>query len=54
MIVKRLIDDEQLERVAETLKSVSHPARLRIIELLEEGERSVTEIQDGLGVRARQ
>ena len=50
MTVKRLISDEQLERVAETLKSVSHPARLRIIEILEEGERSVTEIQDGLGI----
>ena len=50
MITRRLICDEQLERVAETLKSVSHPARLRIIEILEEGERSVTEIQDGLGI----
>ena len=50
MITRRLICDEQLERVAETLKSVSHPARLRIIEILEEGERSVTEIQVGLGI----
>ena len=48
--VEQLLADEQLVRAAEVLKSVSHPARLRIIELLEEGERSVTEIQDYLGI----
>jgi len=48
--VRKIVEDQQLERVAETLKVVSHPARLRIIELLEEGERSVTEIQDYLGI----
>lgn len=49
-MVRKILDDEQLERAAETLKAVSHPARLRIIEILEEGERSVTEIQDSLGI----
>lgn len=46
----RILDDEQLMRAAEVLKAVSHPARLRIIEVLEAGERSVTEIQDCLGI----
>jgi ArsR family transcriptional regulator len=48
--VNQILDDEQLMRAAEVLKTVSHPARLRIIELLERGERSVTEIQDCLGI----
>ena len=50
MMVKKILDDRQLERAAETLKAVSHPARLRIIEILESGERSVSEIQDYLGI----
>lgn len=48
--MQQLLDEEQLTRVAETLKAVGHPARLRIIEILEHGERSVTEIQDCLGI----
>lgn len=36
-------------RVARTLKAVAHPLRLRIIDLLEGGERSVGEIVDALG-----
>jgi ArsR family transcriptional regulator len=48
--VNRILGDEELVRAAEVLKTVSHPARLRIIELLEGGERSVTEIQDCLGI----
>jgi ArsR family transcriptional regulator len=48
--VKGTLNDEQLTRVAETMRSISHPARLRIIEILEESERSVTEIQDRLGI----
>ena len=50
MIERRILGGEELARAAETLKAVSHPARLRIIEILEEGERSVTEIQDCLGI----
>ncbi len=49
-MVRKILNDSQLERAAETLKAVSHPARLKIIEILEEGERSVTEIQDYLGI----
>jgi ArsR family transcriptional regulator len=48
--MKSFLEDEQLKRAAETLRVVSHPARLRIIEILEDGERSVTEIQDTLGI----
>lgn len=50
MPVKRILDEDQLTRVAETLKAVSHPARLRIIEMLEESELSVGEVQEGLGI----
>ena len=48
--MNKVLEDDQLVRAADTLKAVSHPARLRIIEMLEKGERSVTEIQDGLGI----
>ena len=50
MIANQLLDEGQLTRVAETLKAVSHPIRLRVVEILEHGERSVTEIQDCLGI----
>ena len=50
MLAKNMLDEEQLVKVAETLKAVSHPARLRIVEILETCERSVTEIQDFLGI----
>jgi ArsR family transcriptional regulator len=46
----RLIDYRVLAKAAETLKTVAHPIRLRIVELLEQGERSVTELQAALGV----
>ena len=48
--MKTIQEDEQLQRAAETLRVVSHPARLRIVEILVDGERSVTEIQDTLGI----
>jgi ArsR family transcriptional regulator len=44
------IDQEQIERAAEVLKTVAHPLRLRIVELLEAGEKSVNELKDLLGV----
>ena len=44
------IDQARIERAAEVLKAVSHPLRLRIVELLESGERSVNEIKELLGV----
>ncbi|MHB8836295.1 MAG: ArsR/SmtB family transcription factor [Candidatus Methylomirabilia bacterium] len=43
------IDQERIERAAEVLKTVAHPLRLRIVELLEAGEKSVTELKDLLG-----
>lgn len=45
-----LIDYRTLARAADVLKAVAHPVRLRIVELLEGGERSVTELQEALGV----
>ena len=50
MCMKSILEDEQLQRAAETLRVVSHPARLRVVEILVDGERSVTEIQDTLGI----
>ncbi|HWR97133.1 MAG TPA: metalloregulator ArsR/SmtB family transcription factor [Candidatus Methanoperedens sp.] len=44
------IDQERIERAAEVLKTVAHPVRLRIVELLEGGEKSVSEIKELLGV----
>jgi len=43
------MDKELAERAAEVLKTVAHPLRLQIVELLREGERSVGEIVDSLG-----
>ncbi len=45
------IDDEKLRMAAETLKAVAHPVRLRIIEILEKGEKSVTQICAKLGTK---
>jgi DNA-binding transcriptional ArsR family regulator len=44
------IDQARIERAAEVLKTVAHPLRLRIVELLESGEKSVNELKDLLGV----
>ena len=44
------IDQTRFERAAEVLKTVAHPLRLRIVELLESGEKSVNELKDLLGV----
>jgi DNA-binding transcriptional ArsR family regulator len=44
------IDRERIERAAEVLKTVAHPMRLRIVELLEAGEKSVTELRQSLGL----
>jgi ArsR family transcriptional regulator len=44
------IDQVRIERAAAVLKTVAHPLRLRIVELLESGEKSVTELKDLLGV----
>lgn len=44
------IDQARIERAADVLKTVAHPLRLRIVELLECGEKSVNELKDLLGV----
>ena len=42
---------EKLERMARTLKAVAHPLRLRIIEALEDGERTVGDIVADAGAK---
>jgi len=44
------IERERIERAAAVLKTVAHPVRLRIVELLEAGEKSVTELRQLLGL----
>jgi len=44
------MDYETAEHVAEVLKAVAHPVRLRIIELLEEGEKCVGDIVETLKI----
>ena len=39
-----LIDSEQIQRAADILKTVAHPARLQIIDFLEAGEQPVAHI----------
>ena len=46
----RSIDPEVLHKAADVIKVVGHPDRLRILETLEDGEKSVGEIQDLLGL----
>ncbi len=40
-----------LEVEAEVLRALGHPARLKILELLRDGERCVCEIEPALGLR---
>ena len=42
------ISDDVAEKVAHVLKAVGHPARLKIIELLEQGEMCVGDICEAL------
>jgi ArsR family transcriptional regulator len=44
-----LLDWEKAQRAADILKTVAHPARLRIAELLQTREMTVGEIQECLG-----
>lgn len=46
-----LIDDDTLERMAETLKAIAHPVRLQIVNILMNGERSVGELVRTLGTK---
>jgi ArsR family transcriptional regulator len=42
-------DDEEIQRVADILKAISHPLRLSIVCLLADGELSVNEICRAIG-----
>jgi ArsR family transcriptional regulator len=46
----RQIDTEVLARASRVIRVVGHPLRLRLLELLEGGERNVTELVRGAGV----
>ena len=47
----KLIQEETLERMAETLKAIAHPVRLQIVNILMTGERSVGELVRTLGTK---
>ncbi|MBW2073062.1 MAG: winged helix-turn-helix transcriptional regulator [Deltaproteobacteria bacterium] len=46
-----LLDWEKLEEAAAIFKSLGHPLRLRMVEILEHGEMSVKELQSRLGTQ---
>ena len=46
----RQIGTDILERASRVIRVVGHPLRLRLLELLEPGERNVTELVRGAGV----
>ncbi len=48
--MKKLISNEKLDYIAPILKTLSHPLRLKIINILEEGEKAVFEIVELIGV----
>ena len=45
-----LLTMEVLDRAAECLKTIAHPVRLRIIQLLLQGERPVGELAEACGI----
>ena len=45
------LDTEKLQKAADILKTVAHPARLQIIDFLETGEKTVTELCQHLGAQ---
>ena len=46
----RSIDADQLTRIADVIKMLGHAERLKILEVLEEGEATVSAIQETLGL----
>jgi len=48
--MSNLISNEVLDNIAPTLKTLSHPLRLKILNILEEGEKAVFEIVELTGV----
>ena len=43
------LDSNLLQKASRVLKTLGHPTRLAIIEVLESGERNVTDIQNAIG-----
>ena len=50
-LVTHLIEEDTLEKMAETLKAIAHPVRLQIVNILMNGERSVGELVRTLGTK---
>ena len=46
----RSLDAEQLSRIADVIKMLGHAERLKILEILEGGEATVSYIQETLGL----
>lgn len=46
----RKVDPKVLTRAAEIIKMLGHPERLKIVEVLESGEGTVTDVQEALGL----
>ncbi|MCA9738130.1 MAG: metalloregulator ArsR/SmtB family transcription factor [Gemmatimonadota bacterium] len=46
----RSADPAVLRRAAEIIRMLGHPERLKIVEVLERGETTVTEIQEAVGL----
>ncbi|MBT4482499.1 MAG: winged helix-turn-helix transcriptional regulator [Candidatus Latescibacteria bacterium] len=47
----KLIKEEPLEKMAETLKAIAHPVRLQIVNILMKGESSVGDLVKTLGTK---
>jgi len=47
----RAVRPEVLQRAAEIIRLLGHPGRLKIVEVLEDGEATVGEIQDAVGLK---
>ena len=46
-----LLDADRLQKAADVLKTVAHPVRLQIIDVLERGEKTVSELSQCLGMQ---
>jgi ArsR family transcriptional regulator len=51
MATANALSGEQLGKVARTLKAIAHPLRLKIIEILADGERSVGDLVAATGAK---
>lgn len=49
-MARRLIDVRVLEAASQVIKTLGHPLRLRIVELLEDGEKTVGQLVTALRV----